>query len=48
MTFVDQFNSKTDILMNRLRSFSDQEKVIDLSIELKHTTLDAIAQVFIF
>ena len=45
MTFVSQFNTKADILMNRLRNLADGQTLIHLFKELNHATLDAIAQV---
>ena len=42
MTFLKQFNEKSDILMDRLRSFADGKRVVDLFPELNHTALDAI------
>ncbi len=45
ITFIDQFNIKADMLMERLRSMSDGKTMVNLLNELNHTTLDAIAQV---
>ena len=45
MTFVEQFNSKADILMERLRSMADGKTQILLFKEINHATLDAIALV---
>ena len=47
MTFVDQFNTKADSLMERLRSFADGKTVVNLFKEFNHATLDDIAQVLI-
>ena len=46
MTFVNQFNTKTDMLMDRLRNMADGKTRIKLFTEFNHATLDAIAQVF--
>ena len=46
MTFVDQFNTKADILMERLEKFADSKTIINLFTEINNATLDAIAQVF--
>ena len=45
MTFVSQFNTKADILMNRLRNLADGGTLVYLLKEFNHATLDAIAQV---
>ena len=45
ITFIDQFNVKADILMERLRTMADGKKIVVLLNELKNTALDAIAQV---
>ena len=45
MTFVNQFNIKADILMERLRSLADGKTTIKLLNEFNRATLDAIAQV---
>jgi hypothetical protein len=45
MTFIDQFNSKVDILSERLRSFADGKRIVTLANEFNHTALDAIAQI---
>ena len=47
MTFVNQFNTKADMLLERLRLFSDGKTVVSLFKELNHATLDAIAQVIL-
>ncbi len=44
MTFVGQFNTKAEMLMERLRSFADGKTAVGLASELNHATLDAIAQ----
>ena len=46
MTFVNQFNTKADMLMDRLRNMADGKTRIRLFTEFNHATLDAIAQVF--
>jgi hypothetical protein len=43
MSFVNQFNSKGDLLMERLRSLADGLTVINLFDEFNHAALDAIA-----
>jgi hypothetical protein len=48
MTFVKHFNSKVDILLERLRLLADGKTLITLSNELNHLTLDAISIVFYF
>ncbi len=48
MTFIDQFNTKSDILMDRLAKFADGKTIINLFTEINHATLDAIAQVLRF
>lgn len=45
ITFIDQFNVKADILMERLRTMADGKKIVVLLNELNNTALDAIAQV---
>jgi hypothetical protein len=45
MTFVGQFNTKADMLMERLQNFSDGKTLVHLFKEFNHATLDAIAQV---
>ena len=45
MTFIDQFNSKVDILSERLRTFADGKTIVPLAKEFNHTALDAIAQI---
>jgi hypothetical protein len=45
MTFVNQFNSKADILMEKLRKFADGKTQVELLKEFNKATLDAIAQV---
>ena len=47
MTFVNQFNTKADILMERLKYLADGKTVVDLFSEFNHVTLDAIAQVIL-
>jgi len=46
MTFVNQFNSKADILTEKLRTQADGKTVISLLDEFNRVALDAIAQVF--
>ena len=48
MTFFDQFNSKADILTEKLRAKADGKTVITLLDEFNRVALDAIAQVFEF
>jgi hypothetical protein len=45
MTFVNQFNTKADLLMERLMTLADGKRVVNLFTEINHATLDAIAQV---
>jgi hypothetical protein len=45
MTFVNQFNSKADILMEKFRKYSDGKTQVELLKEFNKATLDAIAQV---
>ena len=45
MTFVNQFNSKADILMEKLRTKADGKTVVTLLEEFNRVALDAIAQV---
>ncbi len=45
MTFVNQFDTKATILMERLRSKADGKTIITLFPEINHATLDAIALV---
>ncbi len=47
MTFVDQFNQKADMLMERLRSMADGKTRVNLLAEMNHATLDAVKK-FIF
>ena len=42
-TFINDFNSKADILMERLRTFADGKTIVTLFNEINHATLDAIA-----
>lgn len=44
--FIDEFNSKGDLLLEKLRSLADSEKEVVMLDEFNHTTLDAIATVF--
>ena len=43
---MTEFNSKGDILMERLRSIADGKQTITLLKELNRATLEAIASVF--
>ena len=45
MTFMKEFNSKTDILIDFLRKKADGKTEIKLTDEINHTTLDIIASV---
>lgn len=45
MNFVSQFNSKADILLDRLKTMADGKTLINLFDEVNHATLDAIANV---
>jgi hypothetical protein len=45
MTFMKEFNSKTDILIDFLRKKADGKTEIRLTDEINHTTLDIIASV---
>ena len=45
MSFIIHFNTKADILMERLRSLADGKTVFQLFPELNHITLDAISVV---
>jgi hypothetical protein len=42
MTFVEQFNQKADMLMERFRSMADGKTQINLLTEMNHATLDAV------
>ena len=44
LTFIDQFNVKADMLMERLRGLADDKTIVQLLYEFNHATLDAIAQ----
>ena len=43
MSFVTQFNTKADSLMERLRTMADGKTPITLFTEINQATLDAIA-----
>jgi hypothetical protein len=43
MTFVNQFNAKGDLLMEKLRSLADGQTVVNLLDEFNRAALDAIA-----
>jgi len=45
MNFMNEFNSKGDILLERLRTLADGKTQVVLLNELNRTTLDAIASV---
>jgi hypothetical protein len=45
MTFVKQFNTKADVLMEKLQKSADGSASVALFPELNHATLDAIALV---
>jgi hypothetical protein len=42
MNFVDQFNQKTDILLERLRMLANGKILVNLFTEFNHATLDAV------
>jgi hypothetical protein len=46
--FIDQFNIKADILMERLRSMADGRTVVVLINELNSIALEALVQVGFF
>lgn len=48
MTFLNQFNSLTDVLMEKLRLKADGKTVVTLFNEINRVTLDAIALVPIY
>ncbi len=48
MTFVNQFNTKADILTEKLRTKADGKTIINLLDEFNRVALDAIAQVAAF
>ena len=43
MTFVNHFNTKADLLMERFRTIANGEITINLFNEFNHVTLDVIA-----
>ena len=45
MTFVNHFNSKADLLLERLRSLADGKTVVKLFPEINRAALDIIAMV---
>lgn len=45
MNFVGQFNSKADVLMEKLSKLADDKTVVNLFNEINRATLDAIALV---
>jgi hypothetical protein len=42
---MNEFNTKGDILMDRLRSIADGKTTVTLLTEFNHATLEAIASV---
>lgn len=42
---MDEFNAKSDILMNKLRTLADGKTVFRMLDELNNLTLDVIASV---
>lgn len=48
MTFVTQFNSIADVLMDNLRLKADGKTLVSLLNEMNRATLDAIALVRLF
>ena len=48
MNFVEQFNTKADLLVEKLGKSADGKTVIDLFSEINRATLDAIALVRTF
>ena len=46
MTFVQQFNTISDVLMEKLRLKADGKTVIEILNEMNRATLDAIALVY--
>jgi hypothetical protein len=42
MTFIDQFDQKANMLMNKLRGLATGDIEIDLFTEINHATLDAV------
>lgn len=45
MSFIDEFNAKGEILMNRFRTLADGKTKVTLLDEFNHATLDVIASV---
>lgn len=45
MSFLDEVNSKGDILLERLRTLADGKTVVNLFDEVNHAALDIIASV---
>lgn len=45
MSFVNQFNNKTDSLLEKLKQMANGKTLVTLSPELNYLTLDAIATV---
>ena len=48
MSYMNEFNDKGDILIERLRILADGKTTINLFNEINHAALDAIASVYIF
>ena len=42
---MNKFNSASDILMEKIRSFADGKQKVDLQYEFQWATVDAIAEV---
>lgn len=45
MSYLSEVNSKSDILLERLRGLADGKTVVKLFDEVNHATLDIIASV---
>jgi hypothetical protein len=45
MSFIEEFNSKGDILLERIRTLADGKTVVTFFDELNHAALDVIASV---
>ena len=46
-SFIDEFNNKGDLLLEKLRSMADGKTQVVMLDEFNHATLDAIATVYI-
>lgn len=44
-SFIDEFNSKGDILLDKFRSMSDGKQQVNMLHNFNNATLDAIAKV---